>query len=154
VRVVRPDTPEDQGLYGAAARRFAYESGGREAYNQYLRDVVVAIMIEKASAVEQIDEILAVPGVDMIQWGPSDFTMSSGITTGRTSPEVREVEEMVLRKALEQGVQPRAELTQLDEDEVQWYLDIGVRHFRMGTDMGILRDFWTEKGSALRGMLS
>ena len=35
-------------------------------------------MIEKASAVEQLDEILAVPGVDMVQWGPADYSMSIG----------------------------------------------------------------------------
>ncbi len=59
-------------------RRFAYSGDGKAEYVQALRDVVVAIMIEKYSAVEQLEEILSVPGVDAIQWGPSDYTMSSG----------------------------------------------------------------------------
>ena len=68
VRIVRPDTPEDGGLFGAAARRFAYGAQvGSPEYVQALRDVVVATMIEKHSAVEQLEEILSVPGVDMVQ---------------------------------------------------------------------------------------
>ena len=61
VRIVRPDTPEDGGLYGAATRRFAFMGyGGNEEYVQSLRDVVVVMMIEKAPAVEHLEEILAV----------------------------------------------------------------------------------------------
>jgi len=40
--------------------------------------VVVILMIEKREAVERLDEILAVPGIDMIQWGPGDYTVSIG----------------------------------------------------------------------------
>jgi 4-hydroxy-2-oxoheptanedioate aldolase len=150
VRIVRPDTPEDGGLFGAAARRFAYGQQDRAEFVQALRDVVVAIMVEKHSLVEQLEEILAVPGLDMIQWGPSDYTMSSGIS--RSSPQVKVVERKVIETALKMGVQPRVELSGLDD--VAYYTEMGVRHFRIGTDMGILRRFWQENGTRLRDMLS
>jgi 4-hydroxy-2-oxoheptanedioate aldolase len=71
VRIVRPETPQDGGLYGSAPRRFTPRSqvGGAE-YLQALRDAVAILMIEKGEAVENLEEILAVPGIDMIQWGP------------------------------------------------------------------------------------
>jgi 4-hydroxy-2-oxoheptanedioate aldolase len=149
VRIVRPDTPEDGGLFGAAARRFAYNSGGREAFSQALRDVVVAVMIEKKIAVDHLEEILSVPGLDMIQWGPSDYTMSSGTSFG--SPEVKEVERKVVETALRMGVAPRIELQSLDN--VDYYLDMGVKHFRIGTDMAILQRFWQENGEGLRKLV-
>jgi hypothetical protein len=48
VRILRPETPDDRGTCGVATRRFTYMGygGGRE-YVQALRDIVVAIMIEK-----------------------------------------------------------------------------------------------------------
>src|SRR5574338_1561782 len=59
VRVVRPDTPQDGGTYGAAMRRFTFMGyGGGPEYVQALRDVVVVMMIEKFPAVECLDEIL------------------------------------------------------------------------------------------------
>lgn len=81
VRICQPDTPKDGGLYGAASRRFAYDSSGRDEFSQALRDVVVAIMAEKRSLVDDLENCL-VPAVDMVQWGPSDYTMSSGLKAG------------------------------------------------------------------------
>ena len=152
VKVCRPDTPEDQGLFGAAARRFAYDSSGNDEFNAYLRDVVVAIMMEKEALVNNLDEALAVPGVDMIQWGPGDFQMSSGKHLGRNSPEILAVEERVIKASLAAGVQPRAELTSLDG--IDWYLERGVKHFRIGTDVTILQAFWKENGKKIRDLVS
>jgi len=150
VRVVRPDTPEDGGLYGAAARRFAYDMKSRDEFSQALRDIVVAIMVEKKTLVDRLDEILAVPGVDMVQWGPSDYGMSSGLT-GHTA-EIKAAERMVIEKSLAAGVPPRIELMNLEN--IETYLDLGVRHFRMGTDMAILKQFWQTQGTALRERLA
>ncbi len=150
VRIVRPDTPEDSGLYGAAARRFAYGSSGHDEFSQALRDVVVAVMIEKKVAVDHLEEILAIPGLDMIQWGPSDYSMSGGIF--KSSPEVKEVERKVVETALKMGVAPRIELQSLDN--VEYYLDMGVRHFRIGSDMAILHNYWQSNGNGLRKLVS
>lgn len=153
VRVVRPETPEDAGLHGVALRRATYwGQAGSPAYVQALRDVVVVIMIEKQSAVEQIEDILAVPGVDMIQWGPADYCMSSGRAGQRQSPQTRTVERKVIEAALRAGIPPRAEIDSVEE--AQYYLDLGVRHFCIGTDVSILYHWWKDQGMALRQALS
>ncbi|MFQ6039369.1 MAG: HpcH/HpaI aldolase/citrate lyase family protein [Candidatus Poribacteria bacterium] len=148
VRIVRPDTPEDKGLYGVGARRFAYMGyGGSPEYVQALRDVVVAIMIEKHSAVEQLEEILSIEGVDMIQWGPADYSMSSG----RARQDVKDVEREVIETALKMGVPPRAEIT--SPEQAKYYLDLGVRHFNIGTDLSILYNWWRVNGDDLRKII-
>jgi 4-hydroxy-2-oxoheptanedioate aldolase len=152
VRAVRPDTPEDGGSYGVAMRRFTYMGygGGRE-YVQALRDVVVAVMIEKRAAVDRLEEILSIPGLDMIQWGPSDYTMSIGRAGERGNPEIKEVERRVIELSLRAGVQPRAEIG--SPDQAKYYLDLGVRHFCIGTDISVLFDWWKRNGEALRTAL-
>ena len=52
--------------------------GDSPAYVQALKDIVVGIMIEKKGAVGALEEILEIPGIDMIQWGPGDYSMSVG----------------------------------------------------------------------------
>ncbi len=152
VRAVRPDTPEDGGLYGAATRRFAFMGyGGNEAYVQSLRDVVVVLMIEKVPAVERLEEILSVGGIDMVQWGPADYSMSSGRPGQRRSPEVKAVERRVIETCLRMGVPPRAEI--VSPDEAAYYLDLGVRHFSLGNDLAILYSWFSQNGEKLRKLL-
>jgi 4-hydroxy-2-oxoheptanedioate aldolase len=149
VRICRPDNPKDGGLYGAAGRRFAYESTGHDEFSQALRDIVVAIMVEKKVLIDDLEKVLSIPGLDMVQWGPSDFTMSSGLK--RSDPAVKETERYVIEASLKKGVAPRIELETLDG--VEYYLGLGVRHFRIGNDVSILRRFWKENGSKLKDML-
>jgi 4-hydroxy-2-oxoheptanedioate aldolase len=149
VNIIRPETPEDGGQFGVAMRRFTYmEYGGTPEYVQFLRDVVVAIMIEKRQAVEQLEEILAVPGIDMVQWGPADYSMSIGKAGARQDPEVKAAERRVFETALRMGVQPRTEIHTVDQ--AKYYLDMGVRHFNLSTDLRILFAWWKTNGDALR----
>jgi len=153
VRAVRPETPEDGGNHGAAARRNAFVGhGGGPQYVQALRDVVVALMIEKKDAVEHLEEILAVPGIDMVQWGGTDYSMSVGRAGGRLTPEMRAVERRVFETALRMGIPPRAEIGNVDD--AKYFLDMGVRHFSLGTDMTILFSWWRQNGEKMRQALS
>jgi 4-hydroxy-2-oxoheptanedioate aldolase len=153
VAIVRSDTPEDGGIHGAAARRFAYMGhAGSGEYVQALRDTVVLIMIEKQAAVDRLEEILAVKGIDMVQWGPVDFSMSIGRPGEKNSPEVKAIERKVLETALKMGVPPRAEIASVDQ--AKYYLDLGVRHFNIGTDLSILYNWWKTNGDELRKIVS
>ena len=148
VRTVRPDTPDDKGLYGVATRRHSYMGyGGTPEYVQALRDTVVAIMIEKKGAVNDLDEVLSVPGIDMVQWGGSDFSMSIGRAGERNHPEVVAARNKVFQTAIKMGVPPRAEIQSVEE--AKEFLDMGVRHFSIGTDISILYSWWKENGDKL-----
>jgi 4-hydroxy-2-oxoheptanedioate aldolase len=149
VAIARPETPEDGGTYGVATRRFTYMGyGGSMDYVRALRDIVVVIMIEKDGAVENLEEVLSVPGVDMIQWGGSDYSMSVGRAGQRGSAEIKAVERKVIETSLRMGVPPRAEIN--TADQAKYYLDMGVRHFCIGTDVNILYNWWKEHGNDVR----
>jgi len=152
IRAVRPDTPTGGGSYGAADRRNSFWSEAATAgYITTLEEIVVVAMIEKHEAVDQLDEILAVPGLDMIQWGPADYAMSIGRPGGWYDAEVRAVERDVLARSLAAGIQPRAEIT--DPEDARDYLDLGVRHFCIGTDVHILHAWLNERGGQLAEIL-
>ena len=149
VRMARPETPADGGSYGVATRRFTYMGyGGTLEYVQALRDIVVVLMIEKHGAVENLEEILSIDGVDMIQWGGSDYSMSVGRAGERNSSEIKKTERQVIETAVRMGVPPRAEIN--TADQAKYYLDLGVRHFCIGTDITILHGWWKSQGDELR----
>ena len=61
--------------------------GGR-SYVLSANDAVACIvMIETRQALEQIDEIVAVPGVDAVYVGPADLSMSLGLAPAADNPE-------------------------------------------------------------------
>ena len=153
VRAVRAESPATGGLHGVGMRRdvrFVMEGGSPE-FVQALDDSVVAIMIEKESAVENLEDLLAVKGVDMVQFGPADYSMSLGLTGQWTHPRVKEAERYVIDTALKMGVAPRAEISR--PDEAAQYLDWGVKHFCIGTDVSILFDWFKGNGAAMRELL-
>jgi 2-keto-3-deoxy-L-rhamnonate aldolase RhmA len=153
VRSVRADTPQTGGLHGAGARRDVRfgEEGGSPAFVQALEDAVIALMIEKKDAVENLDALLSVKGVDMVQFGPSDYSMSIGIAGQRKHPQVLEAERYVYETALKKGIAPRAELA--DPVGTERYLEMGVRHFCVGTDTETLRNELKRSGARMRDML-
>jgi len=149
VQVVRPDTPTDAGEHGAANRRFSYmRYAGNAEYVQALRDVVIVLMIEKKEAVENLEEILSVPGIDMIQWGPGDYSMSVGMPGGAQSKAIRDVEMRVLERSMEMGIPPRVEMS--DINELDRYAKLGVKHFCIGTDLQIVYEWLCSNGRELR----
>jgi 2-keto-3-deoxy-L-rhamnonate aldolase RhmA len=153
VRIARPDTPEDGGIFGAATRRFAYmRYGGSADYVQALREIVVMIMIEKKAAVDQLEEILAVNGVDMIQWGPADYSMSVGMPGAVRDPQIKAVEKRVIETCLKAGIPPRVEIAL--PDEARYYMDLGVKHFNLGVDLTIYFNWLKTHGDEVRKLLS
>ena len=149
---VRADSPQTGGTFGVATRRFSYMGyGGDPAYVQALNEIVVALMLEKKPALDELDEILAVEGVEILQWGPADFSMSLGVGGQRNDPRVQAGEMRVIESCLAAGVHPRIEIS--SADDAKRYLDMGARHFCVGTDTSILYEWWQKEGEGMRRAL-
>ena len=112
---------------------------------------VMGFMIEKAQAVENIEEICSVPGVDFIQFGPADFSMNSGFNAKEDKERVRKAEEKVIETALRCHVNPRVEIN--TAKEAKRYMEMGVRHFALGSELRMAKTFWTEEGNEIRSII-
>jgi 2-keto-3-deoxy-L-rhamnonate aldolase RhmA len=77
--------------------------------------------------------------------------MSIGRPGERTHPEVDAARKKVFETAIRMGVPPRAEL--FTPDQAREYLDMGVRHFSIGTDLMILHGWWKDNGARLRELI-
>jgi 4-hydroxy-2-oxoheptanedioate aldolase len=153
VRSVRAETPQTGGLHGARHGRDVgiMLEAGSAAFVQALEDSVVALMIEKKEAIENLEAILAVKGVDMVQFGPGDYAMSIGKAGEKRAPEVIEAQKYMIECALKKGVAPRAELN--NPGEAEYYMNLGVKHFCLGADVTTVYNWSKENGLRLRNML-
>ena len=142
-----------RGRLGVGMRRDVgvVRHGGQPAYVDALNDVVIAIMVEKKSCVDDLERILSVPGIDMVQFGPADYAMSIGLAGQWDHPKVKEAERFTIETALRLGIQPRAEIG--DPLQAKRYLDMGVRHCCMGWDVTTLYQWFANQGAALRDLV-
>lgn len=150
VRAVRSERPRSGGLHGVNMHRATgvVLEAGSEAWADALDDVVVALMIEKKSAIENLESILATPGIDMVQFGPADYSNSIGLTGQFQHPEVQAAERHMIQTALKRGVAPRVELN--EPQGFEKYLELGVKHFNVGIDVKIFFSWLREAGAVMR----
>jgi 4-hydroxy-2-oxoheptanedioate aldolase len=153
IRAARAETPEDGGIVGVGMRRdVGYVLGaGSPAYVEQLREGVVAFMIEKKGAIENLDEILSVGGVDMIQFGPADYAMSIGKPGQFGDPEVRSAQKHAIDTAIGLGIRPRIEIGSFEQAKP--WIDRGIRDFCVGWDVGVIYQFCRREGEELAKLL-
>jgi 4-hydroxy-2-oxoheptanedioate aldolase len=150
VRMVWPETPEAGGTHGAGGRRVFLGSSTVD-WVKGMNDVVIAFMIEKKSAVEDLENILNVRGVSMVQFGPNDYSVSLGKPGQGFGPEIEKVHKEMIKMALAKGIAPRVEIN--SPDEAKPYIEMGVHHFCMGWDTQNIAGWCKAQGPALRKQL-
>ncbi|MBH74888.1 MAG: 2,4-dihydroxyhept-2-ene-1,7-dioic acid aldolase [Dehalococcoidia bacterium] len=154
VTAVRPETPEDGGKGGASATRdtaYGYPGMTLQDYVDTLRSSVIAIMVEKKPCVDNLEEILSIGGIDMVQFGPGDFSMSIGKPGMTDDPEVKLAEKLTIETCLKLGIRPRAEINAWEDAKP--YIDMGVIDFCINSDVGIMHAFCQEQGENMAKVL-
>ena len=108
-------------------------------------EIVVGVTIENPTAVENIDEILEVPGLGFVFAGPLDLAVSLGHPGEPAHDDVEEHVEAVREAALEAGV-PLGGLG-FGMDDVNEKADSGYQILNLGSTTGAL-------GGAVRSWLN
>ncbi|OZM80684.1 HpcH/HpaI aldolase/citrate lyase family protein [Pseudonocardia sp. MH-G8] len=139
---------------GAAMRQFLFPPAGTRGMGyasraglwgtlpggpaEYVRagqeDVVRIAMIEERESVDDIEAILAAPGVDGVFIGPGDLSLSMGEPMG--SPAVHDAVTACIEAAVTAGV-PVGTLVQ-GEDQIRLRAEQGCRFLLVGNDTGML----------------
>ena len=99
------------------------------------QNAMVIIIIEKKEAVDRIEEIVAVPGIDVVFIGPSDLSYSYG-ARGKPTPEVREAIAKVLAAAKRRNL-PVGRTAGSPSDLAE-YIKEGFQFFQGGTELGFM----------------
>lgn len=136
------------GERGKASSRSS-EWGGAENYVEREDDAVcIGAMIEKTTAVADLEDILAVPDLGFVFVGPSDLSAQMGHPTNKTHPEVQEQIAAIRDAALSAGVPLGA--IRNDPDEAAAAVEAGYQVLRIGGDLEAVRTLLGDRLARLR----
>jgi 4-hydroxy-2-oxoheptanedioate aldolase len=100
-------------------------------------ETFVAIQVEDADAVARADEIAAVDGVDILFFGPGDFSILSGFPGQMDHPEIQRAMEHVAAAARRHG--KHWGMPCFSPDHGRKLLDMGARFLAHGADIVLLK---------------
>lgn len=117
------------------------------------RQTMVAVMVETPTAIDAVDQIASVDGLDLILIGPSDLTAEMGIHGQYENEHFHRAVECVAAACREHGVALGvAGIASLDL--LGRFVDHGLRFVSAGTDVGMMTEAATQRAQALRGLES
>jgi len=120
-------------------------------YVKYIDEIVIAIMIETKTLADDIEEALSIPGIDMVQFGPSDFSVSIGHPDeGYKNIQITEAMERCYSTAKRRGIRVRAECS---VDEMQKWIDLGCKDFCIGSDTNTISTWAKNTGKAIKEVM-
>lgn len=106
------------------------------------KSVCLVIQLESQEALDNIDDILSVEGVDMVSVGKQDMSQSLGFAGQGGHPKVVEAENYAMRKAMEAGKFPAPLVT--SEGRMKDFRAMGIHCFTVGYDTGVLMGAFTD----------
>ena len=156
VASMKPDTPTGKGKAGVAMSRhmgYIYPNNTSLADSiKSAEDGVIALMIEKKTAVENLESLLSVPGVDMVQFGPGDYSINIGRPGDTDHPEIKEAELYTIQTSQKMDIRPRVEIATWEQAKP--YLELCVKDFSLGVDLAIIHDYCKTEGKKLIDLLN
>jgi 2-keto-3-deoxy-L-rhamnonate aldolase RhmA len=108
-----------------------------EGYHTFAdHNVMVVVMIEEERAVEQVEEIAATPGVDVVFVGTSDLSFSMGLRGQTGHPRVQDALKRVV--AAGKANHKILGLPVKTSEQLKKYLDEGFLWFQTTTELGLM----------------
>ncbi len=105
-------------------------------FSEYLKQAneqrFVCIQIEDPEPLDELEEIAALPGIDMLFFGPADFSHGIGAPGQWDHPLLVETRKRIAKVAAEHG---KFAGTTTSPDTIQEYVDMGYRYLCMGADV-------------------
>lgn len=125
------------GIRGTAgttrATRYGRVSNYLKSANE---EICVLVQVETRSALDQIEEIAGIEGIDGVFIGPSDLAASLGHIGELQHPENQAAIEEAARRLKKVG--KAAGILSVNEDEARRYIDWGYTFVAVGADVGLL----------------
>lgn len=100
------------------------------------RETFLIVQVETAEAVEHLDDILSVPGVDAALIGPTDLSIALGVPGQLDSPVLIAAIERTMAASLRHGVVPAIHTNEVDR--TAYWAAQGMKLVSIGSEAGLL----------------
>lgn len=120
-------------------------------FNQYLeqanRNRLLIVQIEDREPLAELDEIAALPGIDMLFFGPGDFSQSIGHPGEWDNPLIEETRRLIAETAIRHG---KFAGTVGGIGSMDHLIDLGYRFINIGADVIGLSQYYNQLVSDFR----
>lgn len=115
------------------------------------RETMVGVMIETVQAVENVDEIMSIEGLDFVLFGPADYAIDSGLgKPNNNHPKVQDGLKRTIEAAQKYGKYTMFGIGLPWKEQAEKYIEMGVNMIEVGHDYSILGRGWKEALAELR----
>jgi len=126
-----------EGLRGAGPGLATFRWPSPEGYYKFANEnVTVIIIIEQEKAVNNVEEIAAIPGIDVMFIGTNDLSFSLGVGGQQGHPKLQAAIQRVVAAAKKHNVpvgRPAG-----NPEQIQQYIKDGFRFFQGGSELGLM----------------
>ena len=112
---------------------------------------LVVIMLETPRAIENLDAIAGVPGIDVLLIGTNDLCMEMGIPGRLDDPRIGEIYATVIAACRANGVHPGMGGV-YDPMLMERYIALGMRFVLAGSDLSLMMVAGAARTAYLRGL--
>ena len=123
----------------------------REALDLVNANTLIVIMLETPQAIENVDAIAAVPGVDVLLIGSNDLCVEMGIPSQFDNPRLAEAMEKTIAACRKHGKHPGLGGI-YDEKICTRYIDMGMRFILASGDLPLLMAGAAARAKFLHGI--
>ncbi len=126
-----------------------------EARKVLNENTLLICMIESRAALENVEEIAAVPGVDILHIGSNDLSSDMGIVGELTHPQVKAAFERVVAACHKHGKIPGiGGLAGADTKNYDYAIKLGARFMSAGNEWAMMIAAGKERVKSIRGLHS
>jgi len=136
---------------GGALSQYGYRSFPPAELNAAMNDAsMLVVMLETVAALEHVEEIIAVDGVDMLLVGSNDLCNEMGITGQFDHPDLRAAFERAIAAAKAVGKHVGVGGLASRNDLMRQFVQMGARYVSTGTDLAFLMAACAQKAKFVR----
>ena len=116
------------------------------------KNMLIVIMLESPEAIDNVDSIAAVDGVDVILIGTNDLCMEMGIPGDYSNPKVKDAYTKVIETCKKYGKTPGMGGV-YNEELMSEYIKMGMRFILSGSDLSFMMQTASQRSNKLRSFL-
>ena len=114
--------------------------------------MLVVIMLESPTAIDNVEEIASIPGVDVILIGTNDLCMEMGIPGDYSNPKIKEAYKKVIAACDKYNKTPGMGGV-YNEELMSEYITMGMRFILSGSDLSFMMTAAQQRSKNLRSFL-
>ena len=115
-------------------------------------NMLIVIMLESPEAIENVETIAAIDGVDVVLIGTNDLCMEMGIPGDYSNPKVKDAYFKVIEACKKYGKTPGMGGV-YNEELMSEYIKMGMRFILSGSDLSFMMQSASQRSNKLRSFL-